>query len=175
MNRHGLLLSLSLCFTSFAALGCDETSPRGGVSSFDEAADHDEAHRGGEGKADVVLEGFCGAMDGEEAACGGPAPVGNCWCDEACEQYGDCCVDAFDACGVGEPQPAVSQCLADAHCDEGQQCAGGVCIEVEPEPVSCNDGSSLHPLCDIKPGCPDGEVAAVINGCFACVDAVTCE
>ena len=31
------------------------------------------------------------------------------------------------------------------------------------------------PDCDIKPVCGDGEVAAIINSCFSCVDALTCE
>ena len=164
MKLNSLLISVSL---TLLATGCDEVAPRSGP-----AATANEAGRG-LGKADVQLEGFCGAVEDDAPSCGGPAAVGNCWCDEACEQYGDCCVDSFDACGVGEPQPAVSQCLADVHCDEGQQCSGGVCVEVElPD---CDDGSSLHPLCDIKPGCEDGEVAAVINGCFQCVDEQTCE
>jgi hypothetical protein len=135
-------------------------------------AAEDEAARGGIGKADA-LEGSCAATDEDGPACGGPAPVGNCWCDEACSDWGDCCVDAWDECGVGEPQPAVSQCLADHHCDAGQQCAGGVCIDVAP--ASCDDGSALSPFCDIKPLCDGGQVAAIIGSCFQCVDETTCE
>ena len=107
MNLHRILLTVSL---TLLATACDDNVAR------DAAAVTDEAGRG-LGKADVQLEGFCGDVEGQGLSCGGPAPVGNCWCDAACEQYGDCCVDSFDACGVGEPQPAVSQCLADSHCD----------------------------------------------------------
>ena len=146
---------------------CDEAPSRQGAALV-----QDEADREALGKADIALEGLCADPE-EELACGGPAAVGNCWCDEACERYGDCCVDAFDACGVGEPQPAVSQCLADSHCEEGQQCAGGVCIEVAP-PVDCNDGTALSPFCDIKPLCDEGQTAAIIGACFQCVDAQTC-
>lgn len=143
------------------------------LGACDPATDADgasEIERGPIGKADAA-SGSCAAIDDDGPACGGPAPVGNCWCDEACADFGDCCIDAFDVCGVGEPQPAVSQCLSDAQCDPGQQCSGGVCVQVE----TCDDGSSLHPLCDIKPACDDGHVAAVIDGCFQCVDAITCE
>jgi hypothetical protein len=130
--------------------------------------------------------------------CGGPAPVGNCWCDEACVRWGDCCDDAWIVCGVGEPpapEPEVdcddgsslSQfCDIKPPCDDGQvaavinscfQCVDALtCEPPAPEPeVDCDDGSSLHPLCDIKPPCDDGQVAAVINSCFQCVDALTCE
>jgi hypothetical protein len=145
-----------------------------GLGACDQAATdgvEDAAGRGPIGKADAA-EGSCAPTD-DGPTCGGPAPVGNCWCDEACEDFGDCCLDAFDECGVGEPEPAVSQCLADAHCEPGQTCSGGVCVG-EPDPVSCDDGSTLHFLCDIKPACEEGEVAAIINGCFQCVDANTC-
>ncbi|MEM6995088.1 MAG: hypothetical protein AAF721_31535 [Myxococcota bacterium] len=165
MKLSTILVSAAM---TLLATACDEAT-----TARDAVQTQDDAGRGGLGKADH-LEGFCGAVDGEEAAaCGGPAPVGNCWCDESCVDYGDCCVDSFDACGVGEPQPAVSQCLADAHCEAGQQCSGGVCVGVAlPD---CDDGSSLSQFCDIKPGCDDGQVAAVINSCFQCVDELTCE
>ncbi len=165
MKLHSILLTAAM---TLLATACDQTS-----TARDVATSSEDAGRGGLGKADH-LEGFCGAVDGEAApACGAPAPDGNCWCDESCVDYGDCCVDSFDACGVGEPQPAVSQCLADVHCDAGQECSGGVCVQTElPE---CGDGSAIHPLCDIKPGCDDGQVAVAINGCFQCVDELTCE
>lgn len=55
----------------------------------------------------------------------------------------------------------------------------GVCDEFCPNPDpdcgSCDDGSTLHPLCDIRPACDDGEVSAVKDGCWACVDAQTCQ
>jgi hypothetical protein len=218
--RHTSVLAL---FT--LALGaCDPGS----------SGDHEDAafERGPIGKADAA-EGSCAPADDGASACGGPAPVGNCWCDDACAEFGDCCLDAFDACGVGTPEPAVSQCLADHHCEPGQTCAGGVCIgepdpepavsqcladhhcepgqtcaggvcigEPDPEPAvsqcladhhcepgqtcaggvcigepdpDCDDGSSLHPLCDMKPVCDAGQVAAIQNACFRCVDAKTCD
>ncbi|MBL4688410.1 MAG: hypothetical protein JKY37_27730 [Nannocystaceae bacterium] len=170
MKLHSILLSAAM---TLLATACDEDASTARAATDSHQDSGQDADRGGLGKADA-LEGWCGAVDGEEApSCGGPAPVGNCWCDEACVDYGDCCADSFDACGVGEPQPAVSQCLADAHCDAGQQCSGGVCVQAQlPD---CSDSSSLHPLCDIKPICDEGEVAVVISGCFQCVDELTCE
>ncbi|MBX3131135.1 MAG: hypothetical protein KF718_30730 [Polyangiaceae bacterium] len=34
------------------------------------------------------------------ASCGGSAPSGNCWCDAACSQYGDCCSDYAAECAA---------------------------------------------------------------------------
>lgn len=45
------------------------------------------------GKADVA--GSCAASD-----CGGQAEGGNCFCDEACSAYGDCCADREELCGA---------------------------------------------------------------------------
>lgn len=47
--------------------------------------------RGPIGKADLV--GSCQASD-----CGGPAADGNCFCDEQCDQIGDCCTDKRALC-----------------------------------------------------------------------------
>jgi hypothetical protein len=90
------------------------------------------------GKADLV--GSCTPND-----CGDIAANGNCWCDEGCKDFGDCCTDVYVACADELPAP------------------------------ECNDGSAPSPLCDIKPTCEPGQVAARKNGCFQCVDALTCE
>jgi hypothetical protein len=55
-----------------------------------------------------------------------------------------------------------------------------VCDDFCPEPdpdceIDCDDGSELHPLCDVRPACEPGEISAVQGGCFVCVDARTCE
>ncbi len=49
--------------------------------------------RGGE-KADGVLFGSC-----ENSDCSGPASEGNCYCDEGCAEFGDCCSDKVSLCG----------------------------------------------------------------------------
>ncbi len=37
-------------------------------------------------------------------ACGGQAP-GGCWCDDLCEQFGNCCDDKVAVCGGAAPDP----------------------------------------------------------------------
>ena len=46
------------------------------------------------GKAD--LYGQC--MEIDIKYCGGQSS-GNCWCDDLCTQYGDCCADYAPVCG----------------------------------------------------------------------------
>jgi hypothetical protein len=76
----------------------------------------------GHGKADGPLTGSC--FEGDVNACGGPAPTGNCWCDELCDSYGDCCADKHDICDGGGPV----LCLADEQCGAGQVCDHTECL-----------------------------------------------
>lgn len=32
-------------------------------------------------------------------SCGGSSPDGNCWCDDICAEFGDCCADIAEVCG----------------------------------------------------------------------------
>jgi hypothetical protein len=75
--------------------------------------------RGALGKADVV--GSC-IHKGTEL-CGGKGK-GNCWCDDACVDFGDCCDDADDVCGLEPPPPEGEPCggIAGLACDEGEFC-----------------------------------------------------
>jgi len=75
-----------------------------------------ELARGPIGKAD--LAGSCAAQGAN--SCGGPAQNGNCWCDDLCEGYGDCCSDYVTECLACEP----SSCGAEdcGHTDDG--CGG---------------------------------------------------
>ncbi|MDP6946899.1 MAG: hypothetical protein QF464_22305, partial [Myxococcota bacterium] len=43
-------------------------------------------------------DGVCVPDDSCVGSCGDQAPSG-CWCDDACEESGDCCADKEDACG----------------------------------------------------------------------------
>ena len=111
MRARALLLSLGL---SFFAAACD-AGPAGDGTP---AANDD---RGGLGKADLV--GTCELPHGKDR-CGGHG-VGNCWCDDLCVEYGDCCSDADTVCGIEVPEPAGTPCggfLGDT-CDADEYCA----------------------------------------------------
>jgi len=100
---------LSLLLPLFAA--CSTTTTDGGTPS--------DAERGGLGKADLV--GSCEHKNKD--LCGGKG-IGNCWCDEACVDFGDCCTDADEICGIEEPAPEGDPCgghlgLA---CEAGEFC-----------------------------------------------------
>ena len=58
------------------------------------AADNDPLDRGMLGKADLF-----GSCEGTE--CMGAARDGNCYCDEDCRRYDDCCADHAALCGGG--------------------------------------------------------------------------
>ena len=78
----------------------------------------------------VQHEGECegGSGDSCSGACGGKAE-GDCWCDENCTEYGDCCADYAEECG--EPQPDLCEELTEAYlaethaiqsCTEASEC-----------------------------------------------------
>ena len=67
------------------------------------------------GKADALTGSCASAQQQQAPKCGGPGS-GECWCDEACAGYGDCCADAAVQCGV-------DVCVADGDCGSGMRCA----------------------------------------------------
>lgn len=94
-------------------------------------------------------------------ACGDAAPEGNCWCDEACIEHGDCCGDKVDSCGGEAPDPAlpvlcreVQDCSAGLTCDqnacysgcvEGDDCEDaclGMCVEPQQQSLPSPSGSN---------------------------------
>ena len=56
--------------------------------------DDDAIDRHPLGKADAI--GSCKLADGDDA-CGGKS-AGNCWCDDECTRFGDCCADRVAVC-----------------------------------------------------------------------------
>ena len=144
---------LALCF-AFALTACGQPT--------DEPSDEPEA------------------MTKDEArALGGKSDHAD-WCD-VFHWYGDGICDDF--CPEPDPDCAVDACATDADCPDGycEHFATCAAIGCPPPPPSecvladCDDGSSLNPLCDIREVCAEGQVSAVINSCFQCVDARTCE
>lgn len=103
------------------------------------------AERGPLGKADAI--GSCAA-----SGCEGQAEGGNCFCDDQCAQYGDCCADRVEVC----EEPVAPACggLAGLQCDDGFYCdyapearcgiadQTGVCREI---PGTCT--GALAPVC----------------------------
>ncbi|HEY8145873.1 MAG TPA: Kazal-type serine protease inhibitor domain-containing protein [Kofleriaceae bacterium] len=146
MTRTALLFSCSAA-ALLAACAADT-----GDSSQDAA-------RGPLGKADIV--GSCALTD-----CDGQSPEGNCWCDDLCVEYGDCCGDRVSVCEA--PVAPICGGFAGLSCgDESMYChyeqeagcgfadASGTCREV---PAACTE--QLAPVC----GC-NGQTYS--NSCFA--------
>jgi hypothetical protein len=121
--------------------------------------------RGPIGKADLV--GSCGPKGNKPDFCGRKSP-GNCWCDEQCAEYGDCCSDIQDYCGGGEECPDESDprvhyashnpqtCTVILfHCTEDQEYFGGDCgcgcIDKEPELDKCGGFAGF--VCDADEYC----------------------
>jgi hypothetical protein len=140
--------------------------------------------RGSVGKADIV--GSC--EHNGEALCGGRGK-GNCWCDDACVEYGDCCEDADDVCGIEPPPPEGELCggIAGLPCDEGEFCfftpeqscgfadLMGECLEIPDAcakiflPVCGCDGTTYGNACEASAA----GVSVQHDG--ACDDEVECQ
>ncbi|HET6582383.1 MAG TPA: hypothetical protein VFG69_03025 [Nannocystaceae bacterium] len=102
-----------------------------------------EGDRGGLGKADLV-----GSCQGKHHDRCGTKGTGNCWCDEACVVFGDCCSDADEVCGIEPPPP------------EGQACGG----KLSPP---CADGEFCFWTEETMCGAADqlGECLAIPEAC----------
>ena len=121
MRKLGIVLSLLL-----PLVGCDAAAPEG------DDAPAAQPERGPLGKADAI--GSCQASDGGDY-CGGPSLEGNCWCDDLCDSYGDCCSDEPAVCDP-PPEPEPELCLHDDQCESGY-CDHSVCLSNCPEGMFC--------------------------------------
>ena len=126
---------------------------------------------------ETCTDGECGAYVGCAGYCGGESPDG-CYCDDACDGYGDCCPNACDECDLefcGEPDPCAGKdCGSDGaggscgECDHGFECVAGICEEKAG--AECGDGAcDMDETCDSCPadcGCEEG--SECVNGaCLA--------
>ncbi len=84
--------------------------------------------------------------------------------------------------GVGEPTPEEGECATDSDCPGGyceifSTCPGEDCPPPQPSEcvyAHCDDDSPV--VCNaLPPTCVEGEIVAVREGCYACVDPQTCE
>ncbi len=84
----------------------------------------------------ICVDAPAGPVDSCEDSCDGQSNSGSCYCDSACEGYGDCCGDYADQCAA-EPGrvPASGMCIknsndecqADDDCNVGG-CGGALCF-----------------------------------------------
>lgn len=109
--RKLVVLSLGVVFTG-AAGGCDEPVDE------DVPAAAEAGPRGRGDAVDLRAGGSC------EDSCGGSAPGGVCWCDDQCEDLGDCCEDKEEVCDGPPDEPPPDEPPSDesdvpdnAYCD----------------------------------------------------------
>ncbi|XP_022107091.1 CUB and sushi domain-containing protein 1-like [Acanthaster planci] len=95
---------------------------------------------------------------------------GGCWCDGACDIYGDCCDDYYIYCTIPDyptESPDVDECDPDeplhdcdenafctdtndsfnCTCNEGYEGDGKACSDVEPPQLSCPNNWTLYTDC----------------------------
>ncbi len=86
--------------------------------------------------------------------CGGQGSNGQCWCDQQCMEFGDCCGDFKEACpsmlpvcGNGQCEPGESTQTCPKDCQQpGPVCGDGICQD--PEPKTCpSDCGPPKPVC----------------------------
>ncbi len=77
-----------------------------------------DPERGPLGKADAI--GSC------EGACDGPALVGNCWCDDECDAYGDCCSDKVEICEASVPSFQSFETFRGGFCPPQADCSASI-------------------------------------------------
>lgn len=150
MNARAWLLRVPVLLLGF---GCS-------VQPVDTASGGGDADRGPLGKADKI--GSCEAPDGGDH-CGG-ASYGNCYCDDQCEAFGDCCSDKPAVCdgsgddgddsggsdgGADDPLQCLIECSV--NCGQAFGCGCEELCGIEPEPPEfcvsdddCGEGDSCN-------------------------------
>lgn len=170
MSRKSLVACLFIVAPILAAGCLSEPSSAPESEPGGEAAED----RGPIGKADLF--GQC--MEIDIKYCGGKSS-GNCWCDDWCETFGDCCADYEPECVADSCDPTLF-CGQAISCVDGQyypttcgpaNCDApmGPCGEPEPEPKSCGGFAGFQ--CDEGQFCNYGDA----DGCGYADQLGTCE
>lgn len=162
MNK---LLATSALGLLFLGTGCANEAQRPLASTA--ASDED---RGPIGKADLV--GSCADDDGGDF-CGGPS-YGNCWCDDLCEQFGDCCSDRAPVCEGEEVEFCTDGHVAAVDvftaATDGKECKGEELHCVTPDGFACPQFQPLPP-----DWCPDGRAVPGPSSYITSADGMECE
>jgi hypothetical protein len=149
---QGFMMTRAHCLASLLLLCCATSC----------VANEEDAARAPIGKADLI--GSCAATGGGDNACGAKSD-GNCWCDDECADFGDCCADkdavcdaTFDPCAGKTCGEACKLCSpSDPDCVEiavPKQCsAAGTC---EPSPAECSSFCDGCQAGCVEGGCPVG-------------------
>lgn len=118
------------------------------------------------GKADAV--GTCAAANGE-TFCGGQSG-GNCWCDDSCAQWGDCCSDRELVCSADETN---ERWLQSVRFVDSKATGGPPIFTVAYEfgdlgeiVVSCNDNRAATTMSGVTVG--GGRDLELVGGDFYC-------
>jgi hypothetical protein len=120
----------AILLSALAAAGCSPTAA-------------DDRPRGPVGKADSI-----GTCDG---ACGDIAAAGDCYCDDACVEFGDCCGDRVAMC-VPTAERACAGALFDAHPVDGAWAVEELGAKVPLPLATCGaEMTYLYGLADLAP------------------------
>lgn len=118
-----LIVMVGAALGALTLVACDSGTPEGGETQRPALDERRAAVASG--KADN--SGSC------EGACGGQSADG-CWCDDACDNYGDCCADKKDVCdGCGEV-------MCTLYCEHGFETDEDGC-----QVCSCKDAPAVDP------------------------------
>jgi hypothetical protein len=102
-------------------------------------------------RADGFFENTC------NEACGEQSNLGQCWCDDSCHIWGDCCNDKIVLCGIPsscvtqQQQASCSPCAADGACNP--DCEFGT----DPDCPVCDSDGFCNDECAVgeDQDCPD--------------------
>jgi hypothetical protein len=142
------------------------------VTACDDADRASSAERGtpiqrGQGKADGTnsCAGYCGGM----------APAG-CYCDDTCDDWGDCCPDKAEVCD-GTPASCEGHCggqsPAGCYCDDACENWGDCCQDKQQvcgageEGCTGNDACDDGQVCNIE-SCDSGATGSCVERPDAC-------